>query len=59
MSFVKQQIHLPGGIKQPVHQPKVCTKCSELRIPEGGIEMGPGRWICAACWAKRAMVRRK
>lgn len=59
MSFVKQQIHLPGGLKQPVHRPKGCTKCGEMRIPEGGIEMGPGRWICAACWAKRAMVRRK
>lgn len=54
MSFVKQQITIGNSNKQPTHPPKTCSKCEESRIPEGGIDLGPGRWVCAVCWAKRA-----
>lgn len=57
MSFVTQNINLNGNRKQPVHPHRMCTKCNEMRIPEGGIEMRPGRWICAACWTNRAIKR--
>lgn len=57
MSFVRQQITIGREQKQPTHPRKTCSKCEESRIPEGGIEMGPGRWVCAECWAKRASRR--
>jgi len=57
MSFIKHQITLNGNQKYRTHPPKFCNKCNEQRLPEGGIEMGPGRWVCATCWAKRAMKR--
>lgn len=58
MSFIKQAIHLNGSSVHPVHQLKLCTSCKDKRVPEGGIDLGPGRWFCAACWAKRAMSRK-
>lgn len=33
---------------------KTCAKCNEQRVPEGGIDMGPTRWVCARCWIYRA-----
>jgi len=27
-----------------------CTNCERTRIPEGGVQVGPQRWFCAACW---------
>ena len=59
MSFVKQNINLNGNRKQPVHPQRMCSKCNEMRVPEGGIEMRPGRWICAACWTNRVVGRAK
>lgn len=53
MSFVKNQLNIGAKNKQPSHVYKQCSKCDEERVPEGGIEMGPGRWICAVCWARR------
>ena len=59
MSFVTKQLLLnTGNPPQPVHRFKVCAKCNESKPPEGGIEMNPTRWICAACWTRKA-VRRK
>lgn len=57
MSFVKQQLQLKAATR-PVHQLKLCTKCEEKKQPEGGIDMGRGRWVCAACWTHKA-TRRK
>jgi hypothetical protein len=46
---------LPGNpVKQPAHRFKTCAKCKENKPPEGGIEMGPERWYCGACWTLRA-----
>lgn len=59
MSFVKHQITLGAQHKQPLHTYKTCSKCEQQRIPEGGIELSPGKWICAACWAKRASRKYK
>lgn len=36
---------------------RLCAKCARQRVPEGGVETRPGRWICAACWA--AFTQRK
>lgn len=60
MSFVRKQIALAGNPhKQPVHQFRLCTKCGQTRAPEGGIEMGPGKWHCAECWTIRATRTKK
>jgi formylmethanofuran dehydrogenase subunit E len=53
--FVAQQLTL--GSKQPIHQLKQCNKCDEMKPPEGGIQMSPSKWHCAACWTKRAIKR--
>ena len=59
MSFVRRQLFLNGGNPpQPSHQFKVCGKCSESKPPEGGINMTPTKWICAACWTRKAVVRK-
>lgn len=58
MSFVTKQLLLNGGNpQQPVHQFKVCARCEQHKPPEGGINMNPTRWICAACWTRRATRR--
>lgn len=38
--------------KQPVHKFKLCHRCQTMRAPEGGVEMGAGRWSCDACWKR-------
>lgn len=60
MSFVKQRIELPNSANTAVtaHKFKLCAKCEEKKPPEGGIDMGRGRWLCAACWTRQA-TRRK
>ena len=59
MSFVKQQINLKGNVTQPAHRFKFCDKCETQKPPEGGMDMGRERWICAVCWTRRAAVRKK
>ena len=27
-----------------------CHNCDRPRLPEGGVQMTPKRWICAKCW---------
>lgn len=54
MSFVRSRIALPTSGKH-VHAFRYCSKCDEHKAPEGGIEMAPGRWLCAACWTRRAI----
>ena len=53
--FVKRQLQL--GDKQPLHKYKLCNKCEELRPPEGGVQMNPSKWHCAACWTRRVIGR--
>ena len=55
--FAQQQLEI--GSKQPTHQFKQCDKCDEAKPPEGGIQMSPNKWHCAACWALRASRRPK
>ena len=31
---------------------RTCGKCEEKRVPEGGVEVGQGKWQCAACFRK-------
>lgn len=52
MSFTTKRMELPGSLK-PAMPLRMCSKCDRDRIPEGGIEMGPGRWICHACWNRK------
>lgn len=58
MSFTKQAIRLNGSSNRPVHQLKLCSKCNSQRVPEGGIELSPTRWVCAVCWSKRPTSRK-
>ena len=57
MSFVQNGLTLPNSAKH-VSQSRLCSKCGEMRLPEGGIQMSPEKWYCAACWIKRT-IRRK
>lgn len=47
-----KQINLSGSARHS-HQLKFCDKCEIKQPPEGGIQMRPGRWLCASCWLKR------
>lgn len=49
--------HLSIGSEQPVHKSRLCNKCEEMRLPEGGVQMNPARWICASCWTNRVTGR--
>jgi formylmethanofuran dehydrogenase subunit E len=49
--------HLSIGSEQPVHKSRLCNKCEEMRLPEGGVQMNPSRWICASCWTNRVTGR--
>lgn len=57
MSFVKQQIVLKDTPRNS-HPLKLCFKCEEKKPPEGGTDMGRGRWMCAVCWTHRAVKPR-
>lgn len=59
MSFVRKQLTLNSALPpRPAHQFKLCGRCSQSKPPEGGIDMSPAKWICAACWTRKAVVRR-
>lgn len=54
MSFVNKPIGLTGTPPKSAGPLRVCSKCERERVPEGGIEIGPAKWICASCWSRRA-----
>jgi hypothetical protein len=56
--FVKKQLDL-NGQQLNKHQFKQCDKCDQSKPPEGGIQMNPNKWYCAACWTLRATRRPK
>ena len=33
-------------------------KCQEVRPPEGGVELTPGKWRCVSCWIEISRKRR-
>lgn len=41
-------------MKEPVlkgNRPlRLCFKCKQEKVPEGGVDVGPGKWKCAECW---------
>jgi hypothetical protein len=49
----------PTGRSRQLHPLKFCDKCETKRPPEGGIQMGVGRWYCASCWLKRNHKEKK
>lgn len=57
MSFVNARIGLSGSHPVNTRPLRMCDKCQRERLPEGGIQMNPTRWICAECWTKRAVKR--
>ena len=59
MSFADRQLSLPNSFRKELHKFKLCGKCQKEKPPEGGTELGPGRWICASCWSRRAIQRSK
>lgn len=32
---------------------KFCVRCQRDLPPEGGVDIGPSRWICAKCWQRK------
>ncbi len=53
-----RNISLPNSSRQS-HQLKFCDKCEIKQPPEGGVQMRPGRWLCASCWLKRNHKEKK
>ena len=53
-----KNLNLDGSPKHS-HQMKFCDKCETKQPPEGGIQMGVGRWYCASCWLKRNRKEQK
>ena len=41
-----------------MHKYKECAQCSEMKPPEGGIEMSQTKWHCARCWANGVISRK-
>jgi|DEB0MinimDraft_3_1074331.scaffolds.fasta_scaffold55565_4 hypothetical protein len=41
-----------NGGKQPKSSSamRLCFKCNRERVPEGGVDVGPGKWKCVDCW---------
>ena len=50
-NFVNNHIRLNGNVHG--HKLRLCNKCEEMRLPEGGVQMSASRWICASCWTNR------
>jgi hypothetical protein len=45
--------HLKGiPLVRIMHPYRNCTRCAQLKPPEGGCQMHPLRWVCFACWKK-------
>jgi hypothetical protein len=47
-----RNLNLNGSPKHS-HQLRFCDKCEIKQPPEGGVQMRPGRWLCAQCWLTR------
>ena len=54
--FVSHQLGINGS-SQPAHKHKECSKCKEMRPPEGGVQMNPTKWHCVSCWTNRVTTR--
>lgn len=52
MSFVKNPIAMRETPRN-ARPFKLCDWCETRRAPEGGMDMGNGRWMCAVCWTHR------
>jgi len=50
-NFVNNHVRLNGNMHG--HKLRLCNKCEEMRLPEGGVQMSASRWICASCWTNR------
>lgn len=37
---------------------KICSQHGRESPPEGGIDLGPGKWLCGQCW-KDKLANRK
>jgi len=37
---------------------KPCTMCHRDRLPEGGVQMTPAKWVCQSCWLKFSLNRK-
>lgn len=31
---------------------RYCNHCDRDRLVDGGVQLNPGRWLCASCWMK-------
>ncbi len=58
MTFVNFQLKLPKTDTSSAAY-RHCSKCDKPQPPKGGIEMSPGKWICASCWTRRVFTNRK
>lgn len=57
MTFARIPVQLPGSAK-PSRSMRECDHCKHQRDQAGGIELRPGRWLCASCWAIRLQKKR-
>jgi len=40
-----------------MHKFQFCNKCTQMRPPEGGVELSATKWHCASCWTKRLTTK--
>lgn len=36
---------------------RMCNGCNKQRLSDGGCELSPTKWLCAACWGR--FIQRK
>ena len=54
-NFVNNQLRLNGNTH--AHKLQLCSKCNQMKPPEGGVEMSATKWVCASCWTDRVTGR--
>ena len=54
-NFVNNHIRLNGN--NHAHKLQLCSKCNQMKPPEGGVEMSATKWVCASCWTDRVTGR--
>ena len=57
MSFATQQIAMTGSAING-NKYKLCHYCEEKKLPEGGVQLSPRKWVCAACWVDKLKAMR-
>ena len=36
-----------------------CHQCQRDRLPQGGVQMTPAKWLCQSCWIARSQNKER